>query len=329
MTGSCTHVVIGPANHGVVRHGIGLARAAGSPVIRLAQPDEPFVLPPATDVVHLHVTDHLLGPTPVAAADACAGLVGRLAVPVILGLHDVPVGDDDDLVKGRDAAYRRLAEVAALVVVASSAEAGRLRVLAPGVPVEVVPLPVPGTGCRRPVGGDRRLGVLGFLYPGKGHPTVIDAAASLGAGVVAVGGCSPGHGDLAVSLQRVAHRRGVRLEITGPVPTTRFQGYMAHVGVPVVPSMRPSSSASLMSWIGAGRRPLVAANEHSVEVAERLAGHLVLFDGTADALADAAAVALADPATTWSRRPVAHEWTLAGAAARVDTLVDELCERVA
>ncbi len=115
------------------------------------------------------------------------------------------------------------------------------------------------------------------------------------------------------------------LEITGPVSTTRWRSYTAQVGVPVVPSMRPSSSASLMSWIGAGRRPLVAANEHSVEVAERLAGHLVLFDGTADALADAAAVALADPATTWSCRPVAHEWTLAGVAARVD----ELCERVA
>ena len=82
-----------------------------------------------------------------------------------------------------------------------------------------------------------------------------------------------------------------------------------------------------MSWIGAGRRPLVAANEHSVEVAERLTGHLVLFDGTSDALADAAAAALADPATTWSDRPVAQECTLAGVTARLASLVDELCER--
>ena len=51
---------------------------------------------------------------------------------MIIGLHDVPVGDADDRRKGRDVAYRRLAELAALVVVASSAEAGRLRALAPG-----------------------------------------------------------------------------------------------------------------------------------------------------------------------------------------------------
>jgi glycosyltransferase involved in cell wall biosynthesis len=325
----CCHVVVGPSGHGVVRHGLRLARASGSPLVHVAAPDAAVVLPASTRVVHLHVTDKLFGRSPAEAAAACARLVQRLDAPVVIGLHDVPLGDADDVAKGRVEAYRSFASIADVLVVASSAEARRLREFAAGADAAVLPLPVPvGRPHRRGV-TDGRLGVLGFVYPGKGHPTVIDAAAMVGADVVAVGACSPGHDDLAPSLRERAARRGIELEITGAVPSARFVAQATTIAVPVVPSTRPAASASLMSWIGAGRRPLVAANEHTVEVAERLGAHLQLFDGTADSLAGAAAAALAEPAVTWSHRAIPREATLPGIVERLGRLLAHVHERVA
>jgi hypothetical protein len=158
---------------------------------------------------------------------------------------------------------------------------------------------------------------------------VLDAAGLIGADVVAVGACSLGHDDLAGSLRRRAAAHGIELEITGAVRRDRLARHAATIAVPVVPSMRPAASASLMSWIGAGRRPLVAANEHTVEVAERLGGHLQLFDGTAPSLARAAAAGLGDPGATWSDHPVPHDATLPGVVRRLGALLADVHERVA
>ena len=318
---TCCHIVIGPDGHGVVRHALRLARAARSPIVRLDDPADPFALPPGVDVAHLHVTDKLFGPTPAAAAGACTALADRLDVPVVIALHDVPLGDTDDIAKGRDRAYRQFAESADLVLVASRAEARRLRALTPGRHVELLALPAPRCRPVPRAEPDGRLGVLGFIYPGKGHSTVIEAAGTVRAGVVAVGGCSDGHTDLPAELHDLAAMNGVDLDITGPLSDARFDRHLATVAVPVVPSRRAAASASLMSWIGAGRRPLVATNEHSIDVAERLGDHVVLFDGSSAALAEAAAAALDDPRSTWSDKPLPDEMTVPGVVRRLAALI--------
>ena len=287
------------------------------------RPDDPFELPAATRLVHLHVTDKLFGSSPADAADACARLVQRLDVPVVIGLHDVPLGDADDIAKGRVEAYRRFAALGDVIVVASSAEARRLRGFAGTVDVAVLPLPIPVTARGpRAARTDGRLGVLGFVYPGKGHPTVLDAAGLIGADVVAVGG-----------VQSRSRRSG-RIAAPRRRPPTgsswRSPGRFGAIGslvmrrrspCPSCPACAPPSSASLMSWIGAGRRPLVAANEHTVEVAERLGGHLQLFDGTAPSLAPLRPPGSLDPGATWSRSPrrTRRDAARRGPPTRIDT----------
>lgn len=162
-------------------------------------------------VLHLHLTDHLLG----TSATRCADLVEALARrrPVSLTLHDLPQpepGDDAASTTGRYArrrrAYARMAAQARGVVVASDHERALLtRALAAeglcaGGPIEVIPLPIAGpipshrpasptgspaaeapTAARDDGRGDqpRDLVVFGYLYPGKGHAAALEALAAL------------------------------------------------------------------------------------------------------------------------------------------------------
>jgi len=54
-----THVVVGPEEHGVVRHGRLVAETGGSPVVRLDAPGDVDVA--GADVVHVPYTDRLFG----------------------------------------------------------------------------------------------------------------------------------------------------------------------------------------------------------------------------------------------------------------------------
>jgi hypothetical protein len=144
--------------------------------------------------------------------------------------------------------------------------------------------------------------VLGFIYPGKGHDVVLEAAVTLRTevSVVALGEASAGHDDLVVALRETARRTGRRLAITGHLDEAGLAGAMALVDVPVVPASVTSASSSLCTWIAAGRRPLAAANGFTCEMAALAPGLLRLYPpGSPDQLAAAIRRALADPASTW------------------------------
>jgi hypothetical protein len=311
-------VIVGPDQHGVVRHALSVADAARASVVRLARPDDSLRLPAGTDVAHLHMTDKLFGTRPAEAAAACTALISGLAPRVVVGLHDVPGNGAADIAKGRTTCYRAVADAADAVVVSCQSERRRVTAAGTSTAVFVVPLAVPTAGeCtpadRPPV--DQRIGVLGFVYPDKGHAEAIAAGAASGLGVVALGRCSDGHEELGEQLAQRARDSGTTLEITGFLDDAELVARARTVAVPLVAAAHTSASASLLAWIGAGRRPLVARNEHTAEMAELLGEHITLYDGTPDALHRAVRRALDDPSTTWSTCPVPAALTADGVAA--------------
>lgn len=305
------HLVLGPAEHGVARHALELAAAAGEPVCHLAAPSSPSadrVLGALHEraegrTVHLHVTDRLCGATPEAAA----ALVERIAAhhPLTVTLHDLP--QDSDGPAGfprRSAAYRRICAVALGVQVCSHHEQELLRAVTDCI-ATVVPLPVP---LRPPVrrstadrltsgrGAGPTVGVLGYLYPGKGHAEVLTALEVSGrpeVGLVALGRPSAGHEWLVDDLRSLA---GVRsLEVSGYLEDAELDRRISGVTVPVMAHTHVSASGSLHRWIGCGRRPVAVANRYTRELAEALPGVLTLTTDLPTALSRA----LAHPETTW------------------------------
>lgn len=315
------HLVLGPLEHGVTRHALELAAAAGESVRHLATPSppEPDAVLNALSVhsvdgagregraVHLHVTDRLCGSTPETAA----ALVEQIAEHhrLTLTLHDLPQASDGP--RGfprRAAAYRRMAAAARGVQVCSRHEQLLLEVIAPGVASCVVPLPVPD----RSLGGDfvgpesgsdggvvretPTVGVLGFLYPGKGHAEVLRALDRLDrpdVAVVALGRPSDGHAWLVDDLRALAGRRS--LEITGYLDDDALDRRIRAVTVPVMAHTHVSASGSLHRWIGCGRRPVTVTNRYTVELASAMPGAVTLTDD----LPAAIELALERPATTW------------------------------
>ena len=170
-----------------------------------------------TDVVHLHLTDGLYGADADEAALVLAELLDAVPGPTIVTLHDVPAPDDEcERYERRGRLYREVAGRVEAVVVSSEHERRLAELL--GIKCEVIPLPVDAdgpvvTGRRRGVDGPTTVGVLGFVYPGKGHDDVLAAMALLAepACLVCIGRTSDGHDDLADDLQRRAAAAGVGL----------------------------------------------------------------------------------------------------------------------
>lgn len=264
------------------------------------------VAPGDLDVLHLHYTDQLYGDRCEDGPAVAGRLVEHADAPTVVTFHDVPDagGDARDLRRAR--AYRAVAASADLVIVASDDERSRLRAAGVDAPVEVVPMswePLPTV----PVGRRPRpvpiVGVLGYLFPGKGHREVVEAAARLDRPVEvwAIGRVSDGHEDLRDEVVAVAARLGVPLRITGFVPDERLAAVLAEVDVPVAAHRHRSASASLLTWIGARRRPITRAEPLARELAGRAPGALALYD-PADpaALTMAIRAALDDPGSTVS-----------------------------
>jgi glycosyltransferase involved in cell wall biosynthesis len=280
------------------------------------------------DLVHLHLTDHLLAPD----AAGCAHVVRALArqCPVSLTLHDLPQpADGRGRYERRAAAYRAMADAAVGVVVASEHERRLLLECPPtngsarlAQRLEVVPLPLDvdradDRRARRPpatTSPAADLVVFGYLYPGKGHLEAIEAAALLTAdglrtpgapdgrtGVLALGEASVGHAWLVTDHAERAARLGVRFEVSGHVPDHDVDRLLRGAGVPVAPRRDVSASGSIGSWLRAGRRPLVPTGPYSDDLETRCPGALFLYGrGTAHpTLADAVRAALRDPRLTW------------------------------
>lgn len=330
------HLVLGPTEHGVTQHALQLAAAAGEPVCHLAAPSPPDggvvidALHTRTDgrSVHLHVTDRLCGATP----DAAAALVERIADrhPLTVTLHDLPQESDGAIgFPRRAAAYRRIAMVARGVQVCSRHEQLLLGVIAPGVASSIVPLSVPARSLRsdtaspapepddEPTSGVPTVGVLGYLYPGKGHAEVLDALDRInrpGVAVVALGRPSDGHGWLVGDLRARAGSR--TLEVTGYLDDDALDRRIRRVTVPVMAHTHVSASGSLHRWIGCGRRPVAVANRYTRELAAALPGALTLTTDLCTALGRA----LDQPETTWLDRDIELPGIDAAAAAQTEAI---------
>ena len=315
--------VVGPERHGVVTHALALTDA--SPQLRghlVRVPAGVLGASPAGlvgrlgvhDAVLLNVTDRLFGSTPSEAADVLSALAARTRL--VVSLHDLPQpGEGHDRHLRRQAAYGRIACSAATLIVASEHERELLvRCVTDGDRtsvadrVQVLPLPVgprhaaasPSPSPSPSSGRPADLGVLGFLYPGKGVEEVVDAAAVLRArghevGVTNYGGVADGHDDLADRLQERAAQAGVPFRVTGYLSDAQLLLALRGTDVPVAAHRHVSASGSINTWLTSGRRPVAVRGPYVAELSRRMPGAVVVTDDLVDGLA----AALATPASTW------------------------------
>lgn len=313
------HLVVGPARHGVNELALRLAEASGAPVARFR--DAAGVTetlgtgwPARGTCLHLHLTDHLLGADPPAAAL----LVERLADGhrLTLTLHDLPQPSDGEHHAARAGAYRRMAAAADGLVVSSRHEAALLAALgcdeAPAViplPVDLLPLPelLPEP--------DREVGISGFVYPGKGHAQALAAMRELpdDVGLTAIGGISPGSEWLIDQLRAQAKAAGRRFTITGYIDDTRWISRLRSTAVPLAAHEHISASGSIGSWIAAGRRPLVVDSPYARELAARAPRAVTIYQPAE--LAARLRQALDEPRSTWRDEQVEIQGTAEVAAA--------------
>ncbi|RFA07429.1 hypothetical protein B7R21_14615 [Subtercola boreus] len=264
--------------------------------------------------LHLQFTDRLFGQAPELAADLVEELARSARVTVTL--HDLPQPSDGAKnLPRRAAAYARVAEAAAGVVCNSRHEALLLaEYSAPHLTreVAVIPLPVGAGGSAMasvpvatpmplpmPLPLREEAAILGFFYPGKGHAELIDAVARSGLDVTvtALGTAAPGHEAELAAVSLSAREVGVRFECTGYLTDAELLERCHRIAVPVAAHQHLSASASINTWIEAGRRPLVPTGRYTRELDELRPGTVTLYDP--DLLPLALAVAAAEPASTW------------------------------
>lgn len=294
-------VAPGPDHHGAVRHTVQVAallrdRGVDVSLTRSLAAGEGEAL------TWTPFTDALFGRDIASAAHAFRTWAGSRHGPLVVTLHDVP-GSDPDPARDhrRIAGYQAVVDRADAVAVCSADEAARVRAVL-GRAATVVPLPVeplspagprPGWASRPSVG------VLGFVYPGKGHDLAVEAARRTGADVVAIGGAGPGSQALLAQLREQAGRGGVELVVTGPLTERDLHAAALAVDVPLAAYATRSASASLHTWLACGRRPVAIPGPYADELSSRWTG---VIDVRSD-LHEAVTEALADPGRTWLTAP--------------------------
>lgn len=263
------HLIVGPDGHGVTEYAQGLARATGADVIREERFGETEL--PA-EPVHVTFTDHLFGATAPQAVDALVARLGAREFSV--SLHDIPQPEEGaQRFARRAAAYRKLANAATVAVVNSQHEA---RFFAEGAdgrnePVRVIRLPIPVVDAPfDPEPGT--VGVLGFVYPGKGHEDVLDALGGTAWRLRFLGSVSAGHEQWASALVNSAEN----VELTGWLSDAQMAAEMGRVAVPVCAHRHFSASGSLMTWLGAGRTVLASDSDYTREIDAWLPGRITL-----------------------------------------------------
>ncbi len=283
-------VAPGPDRHGVVLHARAVANLVGADLVRVLTP-----LAEDVGLTHVAFTDALFGLDIASATSAFELWASTAPRPLVVTLHDVPgVDPDRDRDARRAAGYRRVCAAADAVVVCSQIEADRLAPRPLVIPLPVEALAAPGPA---PWWADRpSVGVLGFVYPGKGHDRAIDAAAGTGARVVAIGAASPGHDGLLDALTDRARTAGVELVVTGSLDEADLHAAARAVTVPVAAYATTGSSGSLLTWLAAGRRPVTTPSPYAAELTRHHPGALLLTDD----LAASVTQALADPDSTRS-----------------------------
>jgi hypothetical protein len=239
------------------------------------------------DLTHAQFTDALYADI-ASAATAFERWAAAAPRPLVVTLHDPPGGYADPRARrAQVAGYRRVAAVCDPVVVSTQHEAVRARAVTDlATMVIALPLADPAAPAPAPVWARRSsVGVLGFLYPRQGHEQVVRAAAGTGALVVAIGAASPGHECLPDELQHLADAVGVKLLVTGPLTDGQLQAAARAVTVPFAAYRTPGASASLATWAAYGRRPVVKAPPHTLELHGANPGSVQLADDLAVAIA--------------------------------------------
>lgn len=301
-----TLAIVGPAQHGVRMHASALADL--TPQAARVEGEIAEVLPQLLvedGPVHLHFTDRIFG----RDADDAAHVLERIAAHrrVSVTLHDIPQPSDGHAFTARSAGYARVVTAAHMVIVSSEYERDLL-LRHTGVPadtaVHVDPLPIDRVSAtistRDPLGfrsSRPSVGLLGFIYPGKGHAHVLAALASNthAADVVALGRPSDGHQDLVSEFERTASAQGRHFHVTGFLSEDELTAAARSVTVPVVAPEHVSASGSVGRWIASGRRPIVTRHPFFEELRDRAPWSLTLTEDLPAAL-DAA---LENPASTW------------------------------
>lgn len=333
--GRLAALIVGPPEHGVVILARQVAEDLRTGPVRRSEPgadrpgDPPRVIDAPTvehllatdpvrtlgpaDLAHVHVTDQLFGPTCAAAARAYGRLVewaSAAGAGVSVTLHDLPdPADDAGRYRRRRTAYAEIvAATAGPVIVSSHHEAVLLRRVALDRHPVVIPLAVgrpPGPNSAAPdrarPAGDGDVAILGFVYPGKGHRTALDALRVLpgDVGLVALGRPADGHQDLIADLENRAAGRGRRFSVTGYLSDAELGRRLRRASIPLAAHDRISASGSIATWIGAGRRPLVPDGPYTRELDERSPGTVTRYPPTPAGLEQALARAAADPDSTW------------------------------
>lgn len=314
MMGTVCHLVVGPETHGVVRYGLAVydaARAEGFEhrLVRSYSAETMDVLDCV--LVHIHVTDRLFGSNPRQALTDLRALIAAIGRPVSVTLHDLPQPSDGPSMSDRVEFYRCVLDLVVGVVVSSEHEAELLREFVHPdvdslVEVAVIPLIIarPVRPKRVPPTVGRTVGVLGFLYPGKGHIETMRAMQTLPAsvGFTALGMPSPGHEYLVDELHTEAAVSGRECLVTGFVDDGELRQRMWEVTVPVAHHRHLSASGSINTWISAGRRPLVPRTRYIEELNRRSPGVLTMYENVDGALDAALAVATENPAETWTEQ---------------------------
>lgn len=307
---------LGPTQHGVRRYGHLLAAAVGreAPVVDVAAESASQLLCRLTEtihtsragVVHLQYSDHLL-PGEDFDAPWFSELHQRAPTSaVVTTMHDLPyVGHDDARRDARRAArYRAVADRADLVVVASTHEQQGLWRAGHRRPATVIPHLVEQRAATTqpvPTTDPPTVGILGFVYPGKGHDRVIEACAKLSSPVrvVVLGRASAGHDSLLDALRRQADLAHVDLFVTGWIPDDELGERLASVTVPVAPHAAPSASGSIATWWSALRRPIVPCGRHADHLLDlHPTGVVPVAADSVEALSDALTAALRHPSDT-------------------------------
>ena len=324
-----TQVLIGPPQHGVVRFGRGLIDALQQrrfPTSQISVPCVGAVELPAdarSGLVHVQFTDHLFGPNPNEAAAAFTALADAIRAAggvVTATLHDLPQPSDGRNYPSRVAAYRAVLAACAAVALNSDHERELLRENSiDDSTVYVIPLPIPNAPAG-PAPAEQTpltLGVFGFIYPGKGHGEVIEAAEGLPPDIEvhAIGSASPGHEQLIDQLHCAAARQRRVFHVSGHIDDDRLVSTLRAITVPITAHRHISASGSLNSWLTAGRRPLAPATRYTTEVERRNPGCLHLFPDTRIGLRRAIRAALSDPPSTFLADARAFHPSPAAAAA--------------
>jgi hypothetical protein len=321
----------GPAEHGIARFGRELAGAAcdqgfTGPVLHESDPHRLIEvvrrLPTGVRLVHLQANDWLFTDAVHRADEAMRSLAAALrtrGARLSLTLHDLPhQAVSRELFLRRAHTYAAMMAQAVSVVVSSDHErmlieeaAAALRQIdgagarprRPSV-VTVIPLPIHRNDAIRerptPMIGSSTptVGILGYLYPGKGHRDVLEELSGLSTvvTVVALGRPSDGHEAMLGELLDLGHCLGVEFRCTGFVPDGELTAQLRDVSVAVAPAPQVSASGSINTWIAAGRRPLVRASRYACELDGRMPGAIAIYQpGDLRARVESA---LASPSTT-------------------------------